>query len=99
VWQIELTCASFLAHVEIAHHVPLPTSAAARRAAARLLLTAGPLAVQKSVGISWPPAHSSKPAVATSGGRAGQMNRRTETDAQTLLRIVRGFAGSVNELE
>jgi len=32
--------------------VALPASAAMRRAAARLLLTAGPLAVQKSIDIS-----------------------------------------------
>jgi len=35
-----------------ADKVALPASAAIRRAAARLLLTAGPLAVQKSIDIS-----------------------------------------------
>jgi len=35
--------------------VALPAFAAARRVAARLLLTAGPPAVQQSIDISWPP--------------------------------------------
>jgi len=36
-------------------NVALPAFAAARRVAARLLLTAGPPAVQQSIDISWQP--------------------------------------------
>jgi len=41
--------------------------AAARRAAARLLLAAGSLTVQQSIDICWLLGHSSSPAAATCG--------------------------------
>ena len=64
-----------------ADNVALPAFAAARRAAARLMLTVGPPAVQQSIDISWPPAHSSKPAAAACGGQVGQTDRRCPTAA------------------
>jgi len=53
--------------------VALPAFAAERRAAARLLLSAG----QQSIDISCSPGHSSKPAAAVCGGRMGQTYERT----------------------
>jgi len=44
--------------------------------AARLLMTAGRLAVQQSIDVSWSRAHSSKPAAAACGGRMGQTDGR-----------------------
>jgi len=64
-----------------ADNVALPAFAAARRAAARLMLTVGPPAVQQSIDISWPPAHSSKPAAAACGGQVGQTDRQTVPDS------------------
>jgi len=55
--------------------VALPAFAAARRAAARLLLTADPPAVQHWIDISWPP--SPQQQTRSSGMRAGGWNRRT----------------------
>jgi len=57
-----------------------PAFAAARRAAAQMLLTAGLTAVQQSIDISWPPDHSSKPAAVACGaadGTNGQTDGRT----------------------
>jgi len=64
-----------------ADNVALPAFAAVRRAAARLMLTVGPPAVQQSIDISWPPAHRSKPAAAACGGQVGQTDRRCPTAA------------------
>jgi len=62
--------------------VSLPAFATARRAAARLLLTAGPPAVQQSIDISWSRAHSSKPQQQRA---AAGWDRRTDrrTDGRT----------------
>jgi len=59
-----------------ADNVVLPAFAAVRRAAARLLLTAGPPAVQQSIDISWPPGPQQQ--TSSSG-----MRRPDETDGQT----------------
>jgi len=58
--------------------VALPAFAAARRAAARLLLTAGPSAMQQSIGILWPP--SPQQQTRSSGERRpnGQTDRQTD---------------------
>jgi len=49
-----------------------------RRAAARLLLTAGTRAVQQSIDISGRRAHSNKLAAATCSGRMGQTERQKD---------------------
>ena len=77
-----------------------PAFAAARRVAARLLLTAGLTAVQQSIDISWPPAHSSKPAAVACGGRG--WNERTDgrTDARQQHRPRSAYyAGSANNTD
>jgi len=63
--------------------VALPAFTAVHHAAARLLLTAGLPAVQKSISPGRR-AHSSKPAAVTRGGRMRQRDRQTDgrpTDA------------------
>ena len=68
-----------------ADNVALPAFAAARRAAARLLLTAGPPCSNRFISLGRR-AHSSKPTAAVRGGRMGQTDGRTDgrrTDAQT----------------
>jgi len=65
--------------------VALPAFTAARRAAARLLLTAGSPAMQQSIDISWPPGPQQQ--THSSGAwRPDGTDRRTDgrrTDAQT----------------
>jgi len=61
--------------------VALPAFAAARRAAARLLLTAGPPCSNRLISLGRR-AHSSKPTGAVRGGRMGRTDGR-RTDAQT----------------
>jgi len=64
--------------------VALPAFTAARRAAARLLLTAGPTACRNRSISPGRRALSSKPATAACGGRMGQTDRQTDghpTDA------------------
>jgi len=56
--------------------VALPAFAAARRAAARLLLTAGPPAVQQSIDISWLPGPQQQT-------RSSGVRRPDGTDRQT----------------
>ena len=58
-----------------ADNVVLPASAAARRAAARLLLTAGRAAIDRSIS-SGRRAQRSRPAAAACDSRTGQMNGR-----------------------
>ena len=58
-----------------ADNVALPAFAAARRAAARLLLGAGRAAIDRSHGRR---AHSSKPAAGACGGRMAQTDRQTD---------------------
>jgi len=66
--------------------VALPAFATARRAAARLLLTAGPPAVQQSIDISWSRAHSSKPQQQhAAAGWDRQTDRQTDRRTDTRL--------------
>jgi len=57
--------------------VALPAFAAARRAAARLLLTAGPPCSNRLISLGRR-AHSSKPTGAVRGGRMGHTDGRTD---------------------
>ena len=69
-----------------ADNVALPASTAERRAAARLLLTAGPPVVQQSLDICWLPGPQQQiPATAACGGRMEETDKRTDrrTDRQT----------------
>ena len=59
-----------------ADNVPLPAYAAARRAAAQLLLTAAPPAVKQSIGIFWPPGSRQQ---TRSGRRMGETDRQKDT--------------------
>jgi len=71
-----------------ADNVPLPAYAAARRAAAPLLLTAAPPAVQQSIGIFWPPGprqQTRSSGVRPPDGRDGQTEGQADgrTDRRT----------------
>jgi len=59
-----------------ADNVALPAYAAARRAAAPLLLTAAPPAVKQSIGIFWPPGSRQQ---TRSGRRMGETDRQKDT--------------------
>jgi len=78
-----------------ADKVALPASTAERRAAARLLLTAGPPVVQQSLDISWLAAGHTAANPRNSGvrrpdGRNGQTDKRTDrqTDGRTPDRCI-----------
>jgi len=77
-----------------ADNVALPAFAAARRAAARLLLTAGPPAVQQSIHVSCQPGPQQQTGI-TGVRWIGQTYKRT--DRQTDRRTDRYNASSANK--
>jgi len=73
--------------------VALPAFAAARRAVARLLLSAGSPAVQQAIDISWPPV--SKQQTRSSGVQRPDWQTDRRTDARQLNRSCSAYyAGS-----